>query len=100
MGTTLDPVHVSKAFSVACERSGVRRIRFHDLRHTCATLMLESGADLVIVKDLLGHSKIQITADVYAHVRLKVTRSALEAMADMLGEENPDEGDPKKDDES
>ncbi len=100
MGTTLDPVHVSKAFSVACERSGVRRIRFHDLRHTCATLMLESGADLVIVKDLLGHSKIQITADVYAHVRLRVTRSALEAMADMLGEENPDEGDPEEDDES
>lgn len=39
-GTTLDPVHVSKAFYIACERSGVRRIRFHDLRHTCATLML------------------------------------------------------------
>ena len=62
--------------------------------------MLESGADLVIVKDLLGHSKIQITADVYAHVRLRVTRSALEAMADMLGEENPDDGDPEEDDES
>ena len=63
--------------------------------------MLESGADLITVKDLLGHSKIQITADVYAHVRLKVPRSALEAMADMLGEEDPDEGDPEEqDDES
>jgi integrase len=90
LGTTLDPVHVSAAFRTACIRSGVRRIRFHDLCHTCATLMLESGADLVTVKELLGHSKIQITADVYTHVRLRVTRTALDAMADMLGEETAD----------
>jgi len=96
LGTTVDPVHLSRYFGAACHCSGVRRIRFHDLRHTCATLMLESGADLVTVKDLLGHSRIQITADVYMHVRLKVTRSALDAMGDMLGDESPEaeDGDP------
>jgi integrase len=89
-GTLMDPVHLSKYFQDALRRSGVRRIRFHDLRHTCATLLLESGADLVTIKDLLGHSKIQVTADVYTHVRLKVVRSAFDAMHDVLDGPNPD----------
>jgi integrase len=88
-GSAMDPVHLSKYFQDALGRCGVRRIRFHDMRHTCATLLLESGAELVTIKDLLGHSKIQITADVYTHVRLKVVRSAFDAMGDMLDGQDP-----------
>lgn len=88
-GGAMDPVHLSRYFQHAVRRAGVRRIRFHDMRHTCATLLVESGADLVTIKELLGHSKIQITADVYTHVRLRVVRSAFDAMGQMLDEEQP-----------
>jgi integrase len=93
VGTAVDPVHLSKYFQDAVRRAGVRKIRFHDLRHTCATLLLESGADLTVIKDLLGHSKIQITADVYTHVRLRVVRSAFDAMSHMLDDPCPESDD-------
>jgi site-specific recombinase XerD len=92
IGTPMDPRNLSRYFQDAVRRSGVRKIRFHDMRHTCATLLLESGADLTVIKDLLGHSKIQITADVYTHVRLKVVRGAFDAMSHMLNAPDPDSG--------
>jgi integrase len=92
IGTPMDPRNLSRYFQDAVRRSGVRKIRFHDMRHTCATLLLESGADLTVIKDLLGHSKIQITADVYTHVRLKLVRGAFDAMSHMLDAPHPDSG--------
>ncbi|AUA11839.1 site-specific tyrosine recombinase XerC [Streptomyces malaysiensis subsp. malaysiensis] len=52
----------------------LRRIRFHDLRHSTATLLLEQGVELVVIKELLGHAHIGVTAGVYAHVRLRLQR--------------------------
>ncbi len=48
--------------------SGLPRIRFHDLRHTFATLALQAGVPLKVVSDILGHKNISITADLYSHV--------------------------------
>jgi integrase len=62
----------------------VHYIRFHGLRHSCATLLLEQGVDLVTVKNLLGHAQIHTTADIYAHVRLRLQRGAIESMGDAL----------------
>lgn len=62
-------------------RAGLRRIRFHDLRHSTATLLLEQGVELVVIKELLGHAHIGVTATVYAHVRLRLQRDAI----DLLG---------------
>jgi integrase len=56
--------------------AGIRRIRFHDLRHTCATLLLEQGVELITIKELLGHARISTTADIYAHVRPRLQRRA------------------------
>lgn len=50
------------------EKAGVRRIRIHDLRHTFASMMIESGCNLVYLRDQLGHSSITVTADVYGHL--------------------------------
>jgi len=46
---------------------GLPRLRLHDLRHTCATLLLESGAPIDAVKRYMGHSSIQVTSDIYGH---------------------------------
>jgi integrase len=62
------------------------RIRFHDLRHSTATLLLEEGVELVVIKELLGHAHIGVTATVYAHVRLRLQRQALDALGNTLDE--------------
>jgi integrase len=59
-------------------------ISFHDLRHTHATLLLESGVPLVTVSTRLGHSSIRLTADVYAHVTDTMQRDAIEKLTNAL----------------
>lgn len=62
----------------------LRRIRFHDLRHSAATPLLEQGVELVVIKELLGHAHIGVTATVYAHVRLRLQRQAIDALSNAL----------------
>ncbi len=59
---------VESHFLPALERAGLRRFRFHDLRHTFGSLLIEAGAPLPYVRDQMGHSSIQITADKYVHL--------------------------------
>ncbi|MGH2502644.1 MAG: tyrosine-type recombinase/integrase [Ktedonobacterales bacterium] len=72
------------------KRAGLPRIRFHDLRHTAATLLLENGLDLKIVSSQLGHSSITVTGDIYTHVTNRMRQAAAEAMEQILSEP-PDE---------
>ena len=58
----------------------VRRIRFHDLRHTCASLLLAQGVSPRVVMDVLGHSQLSITMDLYSHVMPSALRDAADAM--------------------
>jgi integrase len=68
-GEPLDGRHVTqRAFRAVMERAGVPRIRFHDLRHTYATLQLAAGTHPKLVQEVLGHSTIALTLDVYSHV--------------------------------
>ena len=55
-------------FYPVLETAGVRKVRVHDLRHTFASMMIESGCNLVYLRDQLGHSSITVTADVYGHL--------------------------------
>jgi len=52
----------------ALEKAGLRRFRFHDLRHTFGSLLIQDGASLAYVKEQMGHSSIQITVDTYGHL--------------------------------
>jgi integrase len=52
----------------ALERAGLRRFRFHELRHTFGSLLIQDGATLAYVKEQMGHSSIQITVDTYGHL--------------------------------
>jgi len=64
--TNLESYAVSAYFQVA--RAGLRKIQFHDLRHTFASLLIANGEDVVRVSRLLGHSSPKITLDVYANM--------------------------------
>ncbi|MDX3753819.1 tyrosine-type recombinase/integrase [Streptomyces sp. AK08-02] len=83
-GRPLDPANLTRRFRNFLDRAGLRRIRFHDLRHSTATLLLEQGVELVVIKELLGHAHIGVTAGVYAHVRLRLQRQAIDTLGDAL----------------
>lgn len=69
LGSHLDPANlVKRAFEPALRSAGLRRVRFHDLRHTAASIMINDGMNLKFVSHQLGHSSIQITLDRYAHL--------------------------------
>ena len=59
-------------------------MRFHDLRHTCATLLLTKGVHPKVVSEMLGHSSIAITLDIYSHVVLRMQEAAASAMENVL----------------
>ncbi|AUS03438.1 tyrosine-type recombinase/integrase [Paenibacillus larvae] len=68
----------SEWWSKFIKRHDLKRVRFHDLRHSSATLLIEAGASMKAIQQRLGHSKHQTTADVYAHVTKKVSRETAE----------------------
>ena len=80
LGRPARPDNVSGYFRAAVDTLGLPHVRFHDLRHSAATLMLSQGVPLKVVSETLGHSSIAITADVYQHVTPDLRREAAEAM--------------------
>lgn len=68
LGNRVNPQYLSKEFPKFLDKNGLRRIRFHDLRHSAASLLLASGVSLKQIQEWLGHSNFSITADVYAHL--------------------------------
>lgn len=86
-GTIMIPHNITKrSFKKYLVKAGLSRdIRFHDLRHTAATLLLASGVNAKVVSEMLGHSSVAITLRIYAHVLPHMQQSAVQAMDDMLG---------------
>lgn len=76
VGNHIDPSYLGHEFNKVIEESGAPKIRFHDLRHTHATMCLESGMPLKEVQERLGHSSIKTTGDVYAHVTDNMKRKS------------------------
>lgn len=69
IGTSLNRHNLTqRTFKPLLERAGLPQIRFHDLRHTCATILLSQGVHAKFVQELLGHATIAITLDTYSHV--------------------------------
>lgn len=75
-GSWINPNYLSHHFRDFLASHGFRKIRFHDLRHTYATLMLKADVPLKVVSSILGHSSITITADLYTHVMDEVKQDA------------------------
>jgi integrase len=69
VGTPIEMNNFSqRVFKPLLARAGLRRIRFHDLRHTFGSLLIQAGASLAYVRDQMGHSSIQVTVDIYGHL--------------------------------
>ena len=86
VGTVIEPRNLSRLFDDLIAAAGVRRIRFHDLRHTCASLLLAQGVPARVVMDVLGHSQMAITMDLYSHVMPTALREAADAIDRALGQ--------------
>jgi|HubBroStandDraft_6_1064221.scaffolds.fasta_scaffold00365_17 integrase len=84
LGRPRGPSNVSRDLHQVLERAGLPRIRFHDLRHTAATLMLGRGVHPKLVSDMLGHASIGITLDTYSHSLPSMHREAAQVMEALL----------------
>ena len=81
LGNRMKPDYLSSEFPKFMERNGFRRIRYHDLRHSCASLLLANGVPLKQIQDWLGHSDFAITANIYAHLDFTAKQATAEAMS-------------------
>ncbi|NLT31012.1 MAG: tyrosine-type recombinase/integrase, partial [Propionibacterium sp.] len=79
-GEPSDPRNALRALKVAAAAIGHPDIGLHTLRHSAATVMLESGVPLKVVSEILGHFSVSITGDIYAHVSADVAREAVAAL--------------------
>ncbi len=80
MGTGLHPRNVLRVLHGLLKDAKLPRVRFHDLRHTAASLLIAAGVPLVEVSMLLGHSELRVTADLYSHLQ---QQTAAKAASDM-----------------
>lgn len=81
IGTPIEPRNLNRHFVRLLDHAGLRRIRFHDLRHSCATLLYEQGVPIEKIQDILGHSSPTITKLIY----VEVTRQSQRSSVDKLG---------------
>jgi len=83
IGTAMDPSNLLKQFRKLLKIAGLPKIRFHDLRHTAASLMLNNGVDVLVASQRLGHAQPSITLDVYGHLMPSMQNEAANIL-DML----------------
>jgi integrase len=84
-GSPINPSNLrQRRFAQLLKKAGLPHIRFHDLRHTCATLLLAQGTHPKYVQELLGHATIAITLDTYSHVIPGMGDQTARAMQDAL----------------
>lgn len=83
-GRPVEPRNVYRSFTRVAESAGLRVIRLHDARHGCATLLTAAGVAPRVVMEILGHSQISITMDVYTHVVQDTQREAISHMDRLL----------------
>ena len=84
MGNIFNPRRVTANFSKLLEQNGLRHIRFHDLRHSCASLLLANDVPLKQIQEWLGHSDIGTTANIYSHLDYKSKITSANVMDNIL----------------
>ena len=85
IGDIIKPNYVSCGFPKLLEEHGLRRVRYHDLRHSCASLLLANGVPMKQIQEWLGHSDFSTTANIYAHLDYSSKLTSADAMLNGLG---------------
>ncbi len=80
LGVPYCPNYVTAHFRRLLKKHGLRLIRFHDLRHTCASLLLKNGVDMKDIQEWMGHSSYSTTANIYAHLDDRSKRRSADKM--------------------
>jgi integrase len=91
-GTPENVRNNAKKWGALCRKVGIGGLRFHDLRHTSATIALEGGVHPKVVQERLGHSTISITLDTYSHVLPAMQEDAARRIGDAMGDLGPARG--------
>ena len=78
---------MTEHFSYLLDKLGLRHIRFHDLRHTFASVLLSKEVPLINVSNFLGHSNISTTANIYAHLDKSAKQSSADVISDIFRKE-------------
>ncbi len=84
IGTPIEPDNLRRSWYPLRAAAGLDGVRFHDLRHTCVTLLLDLGAPPHIVREIVGHSDLDVTMTIYAHASLEEKRKALRKLDERL----------------
>ena len=84
MGNVIKPDCVTDSFSKLLARHGLRHIRFHDLRHSCASLLLANGVPMKMIQDWLGHGDMGTTANIYSHIDSESKKASAMAIGSAL----------------
>nr|WP_245331534.1 site-specific integrase [Clostridium algifaecis] len=83
-GSIYRPEFISKRFRQLCSENNIPSIRFHDLRHTHATMMLKLGVNEKVISERLGHSRVSFTLDTYTHVDTTMQRDEIQKLNRIL----------------
>ena len=78
----MEPSNLRKLFNRLLTDAKLRRVRFHDLRHSFASMLLQNGEPLTYVKEQMGHSSIKVTVDIYGHLVPGGNRQAVDRLDD------------------
>jgi integrase len=84
-GKLITPEFVSNHFRYIVQREGLRKLRFHDLRHSCASLLLANGVPMKAIQDWLGHSTFNVTANFYSHLDYNSKIASAETISKVFG---------------
>lgn len=85
LGTPMEPDNLRRSWGRIRKAAGLGEIRLHDMRHTCVSLLLDLGVPPHVVREIVGHSDIEVTMTIYAHAALDEKRAALRKLGDALG---------------
>ena len=85
IGEIIKPDYVTNHFKILLRDNGLKQIRFHDLRHSCASLLLANGVPMKMIQDWLGHSDMGTTANIYSHIDSESKKASAMAIGSALG---------------
>ena len=84
VGKLIEPNYVSNHFQVLLKKHKLRKIKFHELRHSCASMLVRAGVTMKQIQEWLGHSDYNTTANIYSHLEYESKEETAKKMMEVL----------------